>query len=140
MRNKELEEALTHLNEEAGVAFHVDSQDVCKIMLDPLTFVQIEYNASRESILLFSQVAQLAHGPYLLTILQEIARANDGLFAENGILSYSERKGAIMIHLFLKYEFLTAPLFLRSILLFIEKLRLWRDVIEKGSPSPLPKA
>lgn len=130
---------LYDLGLEIGEKLYPDRNRICKINYRHLLHVQLEFNDSKEQLLIALFLCDVPPGKYRETLLKEALKANDE-FPRIGILSYSDRNNQLALHDNLDAQHLTGPKLFQFLEAFLKKGLAWKEAVEKGLPLPSPQA
>jgi hypothetical protein len=129
-------EILHELGNLLGTALHPDKHGVCKLNVNDLLHVQIEFQPERERLLLACMICEIPAGKFRENILKDSLRAN-WPYPLHGTLSYSEKNNHLCLFEYLSTENLTGQKLLDALNAFIAKADSWRLGVQQGDTNSL---
>lgn len=130
------EEILHELGNLIGTPLHPDKRGACKLNVNDLLRVQIEYQPEKERFLLASMLCEVPAGKFRENILKDSLRAN-WPYPVNGTLSYSDKNNHLCLFEYLSSENMTGQKFFDALNAFIAKADSWRLAVQRGETSNL---
>lgn len=126
---------LYDLGKEIGVDLYPDQKRICQINYQEELHAQIQYDETKEQLLLATFVSDVPPGKYRELLFQETLKYNH-LYPRVGTWAYSERNNKLTLFEYVPVaETNTEKLFL-LLKAFLEKAMEWKKAIETGSALP----
>lgn len=130
------EEILKELSAALGVTLHPDRRGACKLNINDVMRVQIEFQPDKEQILLACMICEVPPGKFRENILKDALRAN-WPYPGNGTLSYSEKNNNLCLFEYIPSVNISGPKLLDILNAFIAKADSWRTGVESGQTASL---
>lgn len=130
------EEFLKKLGELLNLPLTLDEHLACVVNIDETLDVQLEYDETKDCILVASYISETPPGKYRENILE-------GALLENisnpmfGIFSYLSYSNQLVMHKFLSFSKHNALEFSGFLTEFIDKALLWQKAIRASNPPPI---
>ena len=129
---------LKELGKAIGIpSLHPDKNQLCKLNVNGVLHVQIEFDPRKERILIATLICDLPPGKFREKALKTALRANGDPY-RLGTLAYSERAGKLALFEYLPLVELNGEKCAKFLAKFLEKADSWRLAIEQGAPLPIP--
>ena len=128
------EELIIQLGEIVNVGLHAERGRICKLNINGVLHVHIEYDETKDMILLACFVADLPPGKFRENVLKEAMRINS-TYPRLGSFAYSERNNKLAFFDYLSFTSLRADKLNDKLNMFIEKADEWRTSIDSGNLS-----
>ncbi len=124
------EELIEQLGSILQIPLHAENGVACKLNIKNVFHVQLEYNESKEEILLASFINPIPPGKFREETLLEALRANN---EENslGSFAYSDKNNSLFLQLYLPIS-ISAEELNTNLKQFIDKGKIWKEALEKG--------
>jgi hypothetical protein len=129
-------ELLFSLGEQLKLPLQPDKRGACKLNIRNLFSIQIEYEPSRDRILIASFLCDIPPGKLRENILKDALKANFP-FPEMGSLGYCERNNKLALFLYVPLSGLSGEKCASILTAFIEKANAWREAVPLGQTSTL---
>jgi len=129
------EELLVGLSQRFGTPLRPDKRGACTLSKNEQT-LQLEYDPSRDRILVASFLGDIPPGKVGENILRDALKANHP-FPEIATLGYSQRNNKLTLFSYLPIQGLTADKFAAYLITFIDKAQKWREAMGTGQTAQL---
>ncbi len=126
------QQLLYDLSELIEVTLYADQQQKCCININDLIDIQLEYDGSKERVLMASFCCEIPPGKFRENVLKETLKAN-GIFPRIGTFGYSEQKNKLALFEYVSIENLTPEKFADILAAFIDRVERSKKAIEAGS-------
>lgn len=130
------EEILNDLGQLLGAALHPDRKGACKLNVNDVLHVQIEWQQQKDRLLLGCMICEIPPGKFRENILKDAMKSNSP-YPAHGTLCYSEKNNKLCIFEFISLENLTGQKLLDHLQAFIAKAESWRIGVEQGQTHTL---
>ncbi len=130
------EEILKDLGTALGIPLHPDRRGACRLNINDVMRVQIEFQPDKEQVLLACMICEIPPGKFRENILKDALRAN-WPYPTNGILSYSEKNNNLSLFEHIPTANISGQKLLDVLNAFIAKADSWRKGVESGQTSTL---
>lgn len=127
---------LYDLGEEIGEKLYPDSNHICKLNYQGILHLQLEFDETRQEVLVASLLCDVPPGKYRELLLKDALKANN----ENpriGTFGYSDRNNKLALFHYLYAPHVTGPMLVEFLEKFIQKALEWKNAVEKGLPLPV---
>lgn len=137
------EELITELGDIVGVGLHAEKGRICKLNINGVMHVSIEYDETKDMILLGCLIVDLPPGRFRETVLKETLRINN-TEPRIGTFAYSERNNKLILFTYLSFTSLSPEKLNEKLNAFMETADDWRSAIDSGNlsrvalPPPVP--
>lgn len=118
------EELLKELSVLLGIGLHVDKNGACKLLFENTFHIQIEYNSSRQALLIASFIGEIPPGKFRENLLKDALKANCP-FPQDGILGYSERNNQLTLSQWIPLRELSAQKLHDLLQTCMNKVKVW---------------
>ena len=125
------EELIQELGRLFNTPLHAERSRLCRLRINDLLQIQIEFDESKNRILLASFVCDLPPGKFRENVLREALKSNN-LFPSVGTLAYSERNNKLVLFTYFSIASINANKLSEALLTFIDKADQWRVAVETG--------
>lgn len=130
------EELLVGLGKLLSLPLHPDKQGVCKLSIQNELFVQLEYDPSRDRILMATFICEMPPGKLRENIFRDALKSHYP-FPQLGTLGYSERNNMLSLYLYLPIQNLSPEKCAQQLAAFIKKAKLWKEGVSTGQTAQL---
>ena len=113
-----------------------DKRGACKLNIEDTLHVQLEPDATREKLLFFCFLSEVAPGKFRENVLRDALKTN-AYPSTPGTLAFSERNNQLVLFANLNFSSLTAKKALDFLHLFMAKAQDWKQAITTGQTSNL---
>lgn len=125
------QEILRQLGEELHIPLHPDKHHVCRLNIQNLYHVQIEFEEAKERLLMMSFICEVPPGKFREIVLKEALRFN-ATFPRLGTLAYSDRNNRLALFQYVGPLEFSGPKLATSLTKFIEKMEDWKRALDQG--------
>lgn len=132
MSLNKFEELIAQLGQVLDIALHAERGRVCKLNINGVMHVQIEYDEAKDRLLFASFIAEIPPGKFRENVLKETLRMN-GTFPCLGTFAYSERNNKLAFFEYFPFPTIPADKLLEKLTTFIDRADEWRTAIEQGN-------
>jgi len=122
----------THLK----ISLKPDKRGACKLSYHNLFFVQLDYDPSKERILMASFVCDVPPGKLRENVFRDALKTHHP-FPEVGVFGYCERTNKLSLFTYIPLPGLTAIKLATLLSAFIEKANKWREAVGTGQTALL---
>jgi Tir chaperone protein (CesT) family len=129
-------ELLSALGQQIKVNLHPDKKGACTLIIRDQFSVQIEYEPSRDRILIACFVCEVPPGKLRENVLRDCLKSHFP-YPENGIFGYSERNNKLSMFSYAALNGLTGEKCASLLNTFIDKAKKWKEAVSLGSTSSL---
>ncbi len=130
------EELLRDLGAEYSVSLHPDKRGICKLSINEVMNVQIEYNPDQNTLLMATFICDLPPGKFRENVLKAALKTNH-LYPEKAVLSYSEKNNQLALFHTIPITSLTGKKLSDLLEQFIKKADEWRVAVDTGNIASL---
>src|SRR5690242_10901666 len=120
------EEILSELGIECGQPLHPDSRGACKLFVNELMHVQIEYRQEIESLVLLTFICEIPPGKFRENVLKTALKVNH-FSPEKSHLSYSDKNNQLALFQYFPMKTLTGKQLIGYLERFMKKAGDWRQ-------------
>ncbi len=125
------DELIEVLSKSLNIPLHVEKGKLCRLNINEVMRVQIEWDELKEKVLIASFLCELPPGKFRENALKEALKTNNQE-AMPFTLAYSERNNQLAAFVYYPISSLKPEFFLEELLKFVEKADLWRVAVERG--------
>ena len=129
-------ELLSSLGTQLKLPLQPDKKGACTLVIRNLFSVQIEYDPSRQRILIAAFLCDVPPGKLRENILRDALKSHFP-YPEIGTFGYSERNNKLSLFLYTPLSGLTGEKCAQLLSSFIEKASKWKEAIELGQTTAL---
>jgi Tir chaperone protein (CesT) family len=129
-------ELLNRLGERLNVSLHPDKKGACTLVIRNAFSVQMEYDPSRERILIGSFVCEIPPGKLRENVMRDALKSHVP-YPELGTFGYSERNNKLSLFLYIPLNGLTGEKCAALLTTFVDKIAKWKEAISLGTTSTL---
>jgi hypothetical protein len=108
----------------------------CRLSINEELEVQLEYDASKERVLIACYCVEIPPGKFRENVLKESLKAN-GIFPRIGTYGYSEEKNKLALFQYVTLENQNANNFADILAQFIDRAKRVKQAVERGNPALL---
>ncbi len=127
---------LTQLGELLDTDLRPDVHGVCKLNINEQFNIQLEYDGSKERLLLAAFLCDIPPGKFRENLLKDALKAN-WPYPKEGTLCYSDRNNKLSLFKYISTINLTGAVLLNALNQFIDQAESWRKAVESGQTSHL---
>ena len=132
MSLNKFEELIVQLGKELGLPLHAERGRICRLNINGLLHVHIEYDEAKDRVLLATFIAEIPPGKFRENVLKETLRINNN-YPRLGTFAYSEKNNQLALFIYTPFASLPADQLLERLMTFIHSADEWRLAIEQGS-------
>ena len=133
------EELLRELGVEYGLTLHPDRRGACKLRINEVMSLQIEYNPDRIDLTVATFICEIPPGKFRENILKSALQSNH-LAPDKAILSYCDKNNQLALFQVISMTTLTGKKLSELLSDFIKKAEEWRVAVETGNLTSLTPA
>lgn len=126
---------LSDLGSALGLILHPDNARFCRIRIEGLGDVQLEYEAENQRLLIAGFIAPLEAGSMRETVFKEALKANVQV-SRIGNFAYSDRANQLVLYTYLPTPSLRGDALAALLKRFVETIDDWRRAIDRGQGGP----
>lgn len=126
---------LYDLGKEIGVDLYPDPNRICQVNYDEKLHLQLQYDETKEMLLIATFVCEVPAGKYREKLLKE-GLAHNREYPRIGTLAYSERNNQLTLFENLHAPGLKTQALFDFLVEFVEEALAWKDAVENGRPLP----
>jgi len=120
-------------------SLYIDENRVCQLNYKDELHIQLQFEESKEQLLVGSFLCEVPPGKYREKLLKEALRFNEE-YPRIGTLAYSERNNMLTLFETIPAAGLTGEKLFEWLERFIEEGKEWKNAVEGGHPLPSPKS
>jgi hypothetical protein len=125
------EEMIQEMGRILNVPLHAEKNRLCKLNINDVLHIQIEFDEAKERILIACFVCDLPPGKFRENVLKEALKANNQ-FPSLGTLAYSEKNNKLALFTHFPIATINANKLSEELMKFIDKTDQWRMAVETG--------
>jgi hypothetical protein len=126
------EEILKELGLQLSIPLHPDHRGACKMHIGDTLDVQLEYDESRERLLMASFICEVPPGKFREEVFKAALMNNDqSCFGP--LLAYSGRNNQLSLYQYISPPQLTGPVLTELFNAFMAKAIEWKNGVESGN-------
>lgn len=129
-------ELINALGQYLKIPLKPDKRGACKLSFNNLFHIQLDYDPSKERILMASFVCDIPPGKLRENVFRDALKINHP-FPEAGIFGYCERTNKLSLFTYIPLSGLTASKLASTLSSFIEKANKWREAVGMGQTATL---
>ncbi|MES2345670.1 MAG: CesT family type III secretion system chaperone [Chlamydiota bacterium] len=118
------------------IPLYAEQNQKCRISINEELEVQLEYDGSKEKVLIATYCCEIPPGKFRENVLKETLKAN-GIFPRIGTYGYSEEKNKLALFEYVFLENLNSNQFADILAKFIDRATRVKKAIERGTPALL---
>ena len=132
----QFQELLKALGQHLGVTLQPDKRGACRLNVQDVAHIQLEYEPAKEQLLIISFVCEVPPGKLRENIFRDALKANHP-YSLDGVFGYSERNNQLCLFLYKSIHGLTAEKLSGVLNGFMEKVNKWKDAVGVGQTATL---
>lgn len=129
---------IAQLGEALHLELFIDRHEACMLRIHHVLPVQLQMDRSREKLLAAAFIYELPPGRFREDVLCEALKANGLPDPRPGIFCYVAAENKLVLYADALITQITAEKLVNLLASLIDYAQLWREALERGSPSPAP--
>ena len=126
------EDLLHQLGSSLGVQLHVDRKSACSIRILPELIIQLQLDASQESLFFFTKIAEIPPGRFREMILKDALKANAQADPIAGAFGYIFSTNELALFQRYPLSILDGERLTGLLGAFLEEAKKWQKAIKEG--------
>ncbi|NDD57763.1 MAG: hypothetical protein EBZ47_00715 [Chlamydiae bacterium] len=126
------EDLIYHLGEVLGIDLHAERGRVCKLHIDGKIHLHLEYDESKDLLLLASLVCEVPPGKFRENVFKEALKINDS-FPRIATIAFSEKGNQLALFDYLSFVYLDVHKLNSLMHAFLDYAFEWKRAIESGN-------